>query len=212
VKNLKRIGWVGILAIALLLSPAICRAGNITSVSISGPGGTGQLQIRTNNTSAADGSMIFTSVNEINIVVQVNGPGFYNVDFANGVPAAFGITNDTGVTWTSFLFEGSAINGGGSVAPFLGFIEGTAGFAWLTGSEPVGVGEILQSGFDFITSGSGTFSFFALPNAPVPSFVPEPNSLTMLVVGLVFVVLFRLAPRAFAQAFNRCSTRWLSSV
>src|SRR5208337_2228944 len=95
--------------IALVGSSSPVRA-DLTQITIGGPGGTGSATINPSNPTEAGGEMNFTSVDTINIVIQVNSPGgYYFIDFGNGVPGAMGITNNTGESWTTFLLQGNGL-------------------------------------------------------------------------------------------------------
>jgi hypothetical protein len=180
---LKRTGR-GALALVLLIGVAPwARAGNITSITTpSGPGGTGTAVIDGQTSSAADVSLNFTSVAPIQITLDVDGAGGYLIH-TNG--STGGILNNTGVPWTSLLFQVSGPEGTG--ANTIGFdnpqyfAQGLIkpGFILLyDGTVPVGAQYNIDLGF--ATSQAGEITLTYTPNA-----VPEPSSLALLGVAAV---------------------------
>src|SRR5437879_4685746 len=110
---MRKRSWRSLMALVLLvgLVPAV-QAGNITSIGpVSGPGGTGSAVIDSDTSSAADVTLDFTSVAPLVIPLTVDGAGGYLIHTHVGSGPSLGIINDTGVPWTSFLFQVSGSAG-----------------------------------------------------------------------------------------------------
>ncbi|QEH39085.1 hypothetical protein OJF2_76970 [Aquisphaera giovannonii] len=165
-------------------------AGNITIISTpTGPGGTGTAVIDATTPSAADVSLEFTAVAPISITLTVDGPGGYLVHTNAGTG---GILNDTGVPWTSLLWEVSGPAGtGANIAGFdnpqyFANADIKPGYILLDqGTVPPGA----QYNFDlgFTTTQAGTITLTFIPNGTAP--VPEPASLVLLGLAAAIVPL-----------------------
>jgi hypothetical protein len=183
---LKRCCWSALAIVLLIGSPRATIAGNITFIDTpSGTGGTGTAAIDGQTPSAADVSLIFTSVAPISITLGVDGAGGYLIHTSAG---SGGILNDTGVPWTSLLFQVSGPAGTG--ANTIGFdnpqylAQGTIkpGYILLfDGTVPVGAQYNIDLGF--ATAQAGTITLTYTPNGFAP--VPEPSSLVLLSLGVV---------------------------
>ena len=162
-------------------------AGNITFIDPpSGPGGTGTAVIDSQTPSAADVSLNFTSVAPISIVLGVDGAGGYLIHTSAGTG---GILNNTGVPWTSLLWQVSGPAGTG--ANTIGFdnpqyfAQGDFHGGYIVlhdGTVPVGAQYNVDLGF--VTTQAGDITLTYTPNLLNP--VPEPSSLVML--GLAVVI------------------------
>jgi hypothetical protein len=81
-----------------LLAPA--RAGTITNLSASGPGGA--LTAFGLNGAEALVALTYTSINYIDVTLNVSAGGAYELYEGGGVPS---VANNTGTTWTGFTFS-----------------------------------------------------------------------------------------------------------
>ena len=176
----------GLTALVVLtgLAPA-AGAQDITSITTpSGPGGTGTAVIDSVTSSAADVSLDFTSVAPISFTLDVDGPGGYLIHTSAGTG---GILNNTGVPWTSLLWEVSGPAGTG--ANTVGFdnpqyfanADIKPGYILLDeGTVPVGAQYNIDLGFATTQAGEITLTY--IPNGLA---VPEPSSLVMLGLGAI---------------------------
>ena len=90
----------------------VANAGDITQIGpVSGPGGTGTAVIDSQTSSAADVSLNFTSVAPLMIPLTVDSAGGYLIHTSAGTG---GIVNNTGVPWTTLLFQVSGPPGTGA--------------------------------------------------------------------------------------------------
>ena len=153
--------------------------------------------------SFAYGNITFNSVAPVEILVTTDGPTRGVIGFqygADGKPSpTIGVFNETGVTWTSFLYEGLTLNGGGG-GPYLVHGVGGPDWNWSYAPIPVGPGDVLKNNFTFEAPQAGTWEFFAIPNArePTGAFMPEPPSIVLATSAalLVLAVAFVRARRA----------------
>jgi hypothetical protein len=183
--------WIMPLVLLIGISPAV-KSQDITQIGpVTGPGGTGTAVIDSQTPSAADVSLTFTSVDTLTIPLTVDGPGGYLIHTSAGTG---GIVNDTGVPWTSLLFEVSGPPGTG--ANTVGFdnpqyfaqADIKPGFILLfDGTVPVGAQYNIDLGF--VTTQAGDIKLTYIPNA---TGLPEPSSLAMLATAaLVGAIVYR---------------------
>ncbi len=179
-------GLLRIVMASVLLIGAVPKAGTGSITSIHpphGPGGTGTALIDPQTSSAADISLNFTAVAPISITLEVDGAGGYlmHTNTASG-----GILNNTGVPWTSLLFEvagpaGTMANTIGLLNPlylpdhtFLG-----NEILLFGGTVPVGAQFNIDLGFATTQAGQVTVTY-------IPNFVvPEPCSIALLGIAVV---------------------------
>jgi len=176
---------VTVLVFLIGLAPAV-RAQDITQIGpVSGPGGTGSAVLDSVTSSAADVTLDFTSVAPLFVPLTVDGAGGYLIHTSVGSGPSLGIINDTGVPWTSLLFEVSGSAGPG--ANTIGFDNPQyfatgdikPGYIFLSdGVVPVGATLNIELGF--VTNQGGGVELTYAPNSLPPSSVPEPSSLVML--------------------------------
>jgi hypothetical protein len=177
-------GLLAVVAWAGLISAA--GAENITSITTpTGPGGSGTAAIDSATPSAADVSLDFTAVAPIGFVVTVDGPGAYLIHTSAGTG---GILNDTGVPWTSLLFEisGPAGTGANTVGfdnpQYFANADIKPGYILLNqGTVPPGVQYNIDLGF--ATTQAGEIMLTYIPNGLAP--VPEPSSAVLLGLAIV---------------------------
>jgi PEP-CTERM motif len=176
-------GSLMVLVLSISLA-GVAEAQDITSIGpVSGPGGTGSAVLDSVTSSAADVTLDFTSIASLVVPLTVDGPGGYLIHTSVGSGPSLGIINDTGVPWTSLLFQVSGSAGPGANA--IGFdnpqyfANGVIqpGFILLDdGTVPVGATLNVELGF--VASQGGDVTLTYTPNAI--SAVPEPSSLVLL--------------------------------
>jgi hypothetical protein len=169
----------------LVVLASAAGAQDITSITTpTGPGGTGTAVIDPVTPSAADVSLNFTAVAPISFKLDVDGPGGYLIHTSAGTG---GILNNTGVPWTSLLWEVSGPPGTG--ANTVGFdnpqyfanADIKPGYILLDqGTVPVGAQYNIDLGFATTQAGEITLTY--LPNGTA---VPEPSSLVLLALAVL---------------------------
>ena len=183
---------------ALVLSTcvaSVAEAGNITQIGpVSGPGGTGSAVLDAVTSSAADLTLDFTSIAPLVVPLTVDGAGGYLIHTHIGEGPSLGIINDSGVPWTSFVFEVSGPPG--TVANTIGF-DNPQYFATgdiqpsyiLLNSGTVPVGATLNIELGFLTSQAGDITLTYTPNATGPNVTPVPEPSSFLLCGLMSLSL-----------------------
>jgi hypothetical protein len=178
----------GLFALALLigLAPSAGAQNTITSVTQpTGPGGTGATQIDNQYTQYGiygllDVDLTFTSLAPISFSFDVTQAGGYSLHTSPGFNPNFttGITNDTGVDWTSFVFSVDTSQGAGPNGLQLGndFTSGVIGLSTITLSD----GIVPPGGTFGAFFGVGTPSAQTVTVTFTPQSVPEPSSLVLL--------------------------------
>jgi hypothetical protein len=183
--NKASLGFILLACSSLLNPPAFGQA-----VSISGPGGTGTTGPESDPQAAVlDTILTYTSVNYIDVTVPFPEIGLLAVNFGG----SFGVTNDTGQTWTGFTLDLPPNFGENSAEATFSQEWGDASGEFTT--VEVGLFEVFFSGGSILPGSSfdpvgviepqenGSFTLVETPYA-----VPEPSIGGLLLFGLLGAV------------------------
>ena len=181
---------LGIAAFSSGLASSCALAGAITSVSFSGPGGTGGEGLPAGWAGGLSEPVLdFTSLNFIDVAITVDSAGTYNLNEAPGFGA---VRNHTGQTWLDFDLSVRPGSTGTFVSdwsdsgtPFSTVAQGPLDVYFSNGSVPDGSSSFAPFGH-FTTPGAGTFTVRETPSA-----TPEPTSLALIGLGACGAGLIR---------------------
>jgi hypothetical protein len=158
---------------------------NITSISFSGPGGTGSDGLTSGT--LTEPRLTYTSIDFIDVTITVDSAGSYLI---NEAPLSGDVFNNTGQTWVAFDLSLQASSVGSFVMNWA-----NNDFATVTQS-PTDIlfsnGSIADNGhFDpygsFSTPSAGTFTIRETPMTAVP----EPSSIGAMALAALGAIFFR---------------------
>jgi hypothetical protein len=189
--------------IALLAGAGVAKAHEITSGSVTGPGGFGNPNFFS---SVSEPSLTYTSLDYLDVTLTVDSDGYYDLSQAPGLGGVF---NATGTTWTGFKVEILSSNVGVEFTP-LQFAPPGKPLAYDYGNKFPSVAWspslIIFSGgtlpnltttapvMAFQMAGAGTVTFRETP------IVPEPSSCALGLLGGVSLVGWAWRKRRSAVA------------
>ena len=176
-----------LLGLALIPSwfPSALRAGNITSIVITGTGGSGTPGTFGSG-NLAEPFLTYTSIAPLDLAIAVDAAGTYHI----AEEPSFGdVKNSTGAAWSGFtwnLISGPSaafiynpgISSGHDFSNSFPDATGTSTFATFSGGTVANNGNF-EPDFQFTASAAGTYTIRETPLA-----LPEPSSLVLAACGL----------------------------